>query len=222
MVCPPNDDGKCNFYDCRPRRRLTTGTSFRGDEPEFRAHVDTCGAYDYDSFLFVDTHLYAVAAPKEKATAAGCPFVVVHAILEDHNGAAARKELMVWEDREEGQALFPEDDSILMGTYQFSDLIRAYDETDPSVDGAYYDIVSNNCGNFMVNLGSKLDVKINAGLTTEVARRLLKQSGKAFVEKIRSNVNYYSLFQGRHLRSDQATDEEVMELLVEAHASKLY
>ena len=198
-----------------------SATSFQGTEPEFRAHTVACAGYDYDSFLFVDSHLYAVASPKEDAVTAGCPFVVVHAILQDHSGEA-RKEILIWEGKEEGLSVFPETESILIGTFKFSELVRAYKEADPSAGSSSYDLIGNNCGNFMVSLGARLGVKIDSRVTTYIARRLLEESGKALVNRLTTNVNYKSLFKSRHLRSKPATDEEVVKLLVETQASALF
>ena len=58
------------------RRRLGDASAAVGhDSREYRDYVDhQCGDYEYESAIHVDgQHLYAVATPKEKAMAAGCP-----------------------------------------------------------------------------------------------------------------------------------------------------
>ena len=212
---------------CTQDRRQLKGsdTFFNGDEPEYQAHIEKCGEFDYDALLFVDDHLHGVISPKEEAVEAGCPFLVVHSRFEGPSHGPARKEILFFEDKESGETLFANgglsQGSVQMGTFTLEQLARAYDEVDASEDESY-DIVKNNCGNFMVNLASKLDIKVNAEVTSFVARRLLQESGKQFVESIRNNVNLSFLFQGdRRLRGDIATDEELVEALVDSHMEGL-
>ena len=205
--------------------------SLKGDENEWRAVVDTCGKYEYDGSLYVDTQVFGVASPKEEAMAAGCPLVMFHVVFDEEDELATtpvRKGILIWEDKDEGEALITEG-SLPMGTFMFSDIARAYEAANlkNADDGAYvYDIISNNGAEFAIEMGSMLGVKIDREVTSFVARSLLENSddSKALVNSIRSNIGYLSIFKDdRNLRAKQSlTDEELVELLVETRTSKLY
>ena len=190
------------------------------EEPGYKAILDTCGDYEYDGSLFVDRHFYAVISPQEKAVAAGCPFLVAHAAFGPDQKSAV-KEIMVWTDKEEGESVFgsDQDGSLPVGTFKLSDILHAYEETDPST-GDTYDVITNSCANFVVGLGSKLDVNIDSQMKSFVTRRLAEVAGKELHQDIRESLAYYSLFGGHHLRADAVTDEEAIELLVNQYASK--
>jgi hypothetical protein len=117
--------------------------------------------------------------------------------------------------------MFDDNGFVSVGTFQFADMTRAFDKVEPGSNGGY-DVVTNNCATYLVNLASELGVKVDTRITGFVARRLLENSGSEFVNSVRASVNYWTLFQGRNLRSaEAATDEEIVELVVNAGASKL-
>jgi hypothetical protein len=120
--------------------------------------------------------------------------------------------------------MFDNNGFVSVGTFQVADLASAFDKVEPggSNNGGAYDIVTNNCATYLVNLASELGVKVDNRITSFVARRLLENSGSEFVKSVRASVNYLILFQGRNLRSaEAATDEDIVELVVNAGASKL-
>ena len=225
---------QCNFQSscCQDTRRRLSGAdrAFAGDEPEYLEYLEQCGDYEYEAVLFVDSHLHGVVSPKEEAVEAGCPFLVVHSTFQ--GDAPARKEILFFEDKESGESLFADGNlkqgSLSMGTFQLHELARAYDKVDPNaIHGSGYDIVTNNCGAFMVNLATHLGLTVDAKVTSFVARRLLEDSGKQLVDTIRSSAQYLKLFgdtdNDRHLlRGESASDQELVEALVESHAAKLY
>jgi hypothetical protein len=216
---------KCNAA----RRNLLSSNSIRLSEEssEFHSYMDKCGDFEYDAALYVgETHLVALASPKEKdAIAAGCPFVAVHSVLStEDNNVAAQKEIFIWEDKDEAEAFFSEKGSSLyVGTFPLDDLARAYQQAAPTADGkGVYDIVANNCGAFIVNLATELGIKVDSQITAFVARRLLEDGAKEFFDSIRTSFNYFSLFEGRsRLGMDNVSDKEIVDLLVEKHTSKL-
>ena len=219
--CPKGDD------DPWARHLKSAQSSLKSDKEYYRSTIDRCGDFDYDTHIYVKDHLYAIASPKEKAVAEGCPYFVTHAVFGDDvdPNSPAKKEILVWKDKHQGEVLFSEK-SILagllhMGIFKLSRLAEAVEKADPSPGGAY-DIVTNNCGSYMINLASKLGVMIDANVASFVARRLLEKSGKALADRIRRSMNLLSLFHGRHLRSESVGDNELVHLLVESHASRLY
>ena len=224
---PPGLFQTCfNIECCRDTRRRLLGAdvAFDGDEPEYREHLEKCGDYEYEALLFVDSHLHGVVSPKEEAMEAGCPFLVVHAVFE--GTAPGRKEILFFDDKQSGEYLFADgklaEGSLPLGIFKLHELARAYDEADAGSE-ASYDIVSNNCGSFMVDLATKLGLTVDTKVTSFVARRLIEDSGKQLAEMIRSNLKNLSPFGDRHLlRGETATDEELVEALVESHASGLY
>jgi hypothetical protein len=191
-------------------------------DDDYDSYLSDCGPFEYNVALYVDesTHLYAVAFPKEDAAAAGCPLFATHSIVQLH-GAPATKELLVWDDVEQGRNMFDNDGLISVGAIKLADMARAFEKVELGSKGGY-DIVTNNCATYLVNLASELGVKVDTRITGFVARRLLENSGSEFVNSVRASVNYWTLFQGRNLRSaEAATDEEIVELVVNAGASKL-
>jgi hypothetical protein len=204
------------------RLLLTTSYLLSREDNDYDRYLSDCGSFEYYVALYVDesTNLYAVAFPNEDAAAAGCPMIATHAIVQLH-GAPATKELLVWDDVEQGRNMFDSDGFVSVGTFQVADLARAFDNVELGSKGGY-DIVTNNCATYLVNLASELGVKVDTRITGFVARRLLENSGSEFVKSVRASVSYLTLFQGRNLRSaEAATDEDIVELVVNAGASKL-
>ena len=214
-------NANCVELYCPTRRRALKGV---GDGEEYRKYADVCADYDYDTAIYVNKHMFAVASPKEEAVASGCPFLVTHALMGEDT---PRKEVLVFLSREERNSFLTgeshlEDGMYHMGSFQFSDLYRVLDETEfTEHNNGVYDIVVNNCGNYMVKLASSLNIKIDSQVTNFVAHRILAASGKDLMDKIRSSANYFSLFHGRALRPETVPDKELVELLVEASASGL-
>jgi hypothetical protein len=216
---------KCTGHHCKyrsSRRLLTTSYPLSREDDGYDRYLSDCGGFEYNVSLYVDesTHLYAVGFPNEDAAAAGCPMIATHAIVQLH-GAPATKELLVWDDIEQGRNMFDSDGFVSVGTFQVADLARAFDNVKLGSKGGY-DIVTNNCATYLVNLASELGVKVDTRITGFVARRLLENSGSEFVKSVRASVSYLTLFQGRNLCSaEAATDEDIVELVVNAGASKL-
>lgn len=215
----------CDYDTCCPRSRALVAENLNvlegHDKPEFRAYAQKCGAYEYEGSVYVNTHIYAVASPMKKAVDAGCPFVVAHAIFR--RGNPTTKEMIIWKDKDEGESFFKEG-SLSMGTFQFSEIARAYEAASPNAAGFdAYDIMGNNCGTFVINLALELGVRINAQTISFVTHRLLKGSGRKITNSIRSNPAYFLLFPGRRLHADDSmTNEQLIELLVERSASALF
>jgi hypothetical protein len=205
---------------------LTIAYSLNLEDDAYAKFLGECGSFNYDTALYVDadTHLYAVGFPNEDATGAGCPMIATHAIVR-HDGATATKELLFWDNVEQGSRMFDKDGLVSVGSFMVLDMAQAFETVEPagSSNGGAYEVVTNNCAVYLVNLAFELGVKIDTRITGFVARRLLENSGSQFVESVRASVNYLSLFKGgRNLRSgDSATDQDVVELLVTAGAAKL-
>jgi hypothetical protein len=185
--------------------------------------LDKCGEYAYDVSIYVDSHLHAVASPKEEAVAAGCPFIVTHAVFDQSDGPG-RKEILVWWDKEEAESLFLADGSFPIGLFKLSDLAQAYEGANPNADGAgVYDVLTNNCGTYMVSLGLALGVQINTKMTAFIARRLLEHAGQELIHSIRESA--HSLVRWSHHispeKEQKVSDDKLVELLVEAQVSPL-
>ena len=222
-----SDEDDCDFQECCTRRQ--SHWPKEGDrllnvgEPDYHAYLETCGALEYDTSFYVaeNTHLYAVFSPKEEAVAASCPYVAVHSSFNQRKGF--QKKFIIWEDKEKGKGEFEDGGFIPVGTYKFSELTRAFEdaETSPS---SVYDVVTSNCGNFIVSFASNLGVKIDSQVTSFVARRLIEVAGEEFSNSIRESSSYLSLFDGhhRHVRAENLNDDELVTLLVEKHAAPLY
>ena len=116
---------------------------------------------------------------------------------------------------QERRIIFTEEKLLPIGTFKLSDLLRAHESVDPGQSG--YEVVTNNCANYMVALASALGVKITLPMTAFVTHRLLEQSGHLLVERIRNSANYFLLFpKDRNLRGEASdpSEEQVIELLV--------
>ena len=184
------------------------------DHEVYRDFVKQCGNYEYEASLYVDEHVYALAKPLAQAQAAACPFVAVHAVFAGDRPTTT-KQIILWNDQ------VPEfsRESLPMGTFAFSKLADAYESADPAGE---YDILKNNCGNFIVQLASKLDIRMDGTVTAYVARRLLEASGHRLVNTIRQRLNVLGgrSEEDRHLRS--LSSETLVEHVVRTTASALY
>jgi hypothetical protein len=167
----------------------TTAYPLSCEDDGYEKFLGNCGQFEYDVSLYVDkvTHLYAVGFPKEDATE--CPMVATHAIVHLHDGAPATKELLIWGDVEQGRNVFDQDGFISVGSFTVADMAQAFEKVEPggSSNGGAYDMVTNNCAVYLVNLASELGVKIDMRITGLVARRLLENSGSQFVESDRAS-----------------------------------
>ena len=234
--CQCRDDGappRCDFVECCDRRRrrrrrdlsivgqasmVLDGNDFHHDEESYYRDylLERCGSFGYEASVYVDGHLYAVAVPGEEALAAACPLIAAHALFRERD-TPATKQLLIWDD-------YPNyNDSVVsgalsLGTSKLSELLGAYTETDPDTARGY-DVLSNNCGNFVVDLASHLGLEIDARVKSFVVRRLIEESGTKLAHKIRSHLDFS--FFGRRLRSESRTDDDetLVELLVEKTAS---
>jgi trypsin len=220
------------------RRRmlaLSSARSLKQEDEKYQSYLAACGDLDYDVSIYVDasTHLFVMGVPKDKdaATAANCPMGAVHAVMSENDKAS--KEIVMWEDMNEGASMFEKEGLLHIGTFKLEALADAYETAEPdntrnmaTGNFNYYDIVTNNCASFLVNLANELGVKIDSRMTSFVARRLLTNSGKELADKIRNNMNFFSLFGGRNLRGTAGnskltatTDKEIVERLVDMVAA---
>ena len=218
------------FSTCSKDRRLLKNEensnhyyyySWKGhNEPEYGAFVKACGDLDYEGGLYIDEapHFYAIAAPKGDAMAAGCPFLAA-SVEFDSDNVSMHKQMSAWEDIEVAESFFSKE-SLAMGTFQAADLVSAFEES--NAGGGSYDVLTNNCAGFLLSIASHLGVRIGSRETKFVTRRLLEENAKGLVQRIKSSVNYQSLFQDRHLlRADTTTttDEDLIELVVEGQVA---
>jgi hypothetical protein len=190
------------------------------DEPQYKAILEKCGGLEYNGFVHVDTHFYAIASPKDEAVDAGCPFVVAFAKFDKDK--IAHKRISLWQVKENGEDMFDEDGSLHIGSFKLDALAQAYEDSDPSAAGRY-DVVTNSCADFVISLGSKLGVKIDSRITSFVARRLVQVAGQELFDSVRKSLGYVSLLSNldRHLRGDDAvTNAQLVDLLVETHATR--
>jgi len=251
-VCTPTTDGSPSFScsagndccDTRRRRRKLQGADFavdldgNQDHQELnRATLDRCGNLTYDGYLFVTSHFYAVAVPQRQAEEANCPFLVSHSYF-DSEQAKPEKQLLYWETKEEGESRFADgalyQKSIPIGSFHLDQLARAHQEVQLNLELSY-DLFRNNCANYVIGLAHELQVKIDAHVTTFVARRLVEESGSQWVDSIRNNMLVqwslqsfwewlYQWFLGMDSDADSSNvseEQTVVQQLVEAQASEL-
>ena len=82
-----------------------------------------------------------------------------------------------------------------IGTFKLSELTGAYEKADPAAGGgSMYDVLTNNCSNFAVDLASQLGIEIDGHIKSFVTRHLLEESGIWLAAKIRNHWDYFSLF----------------------------
>ena len=166
--------------------------------------------------------MFAIAAPKEDAAAAGCPFVASHA--EFQNDTVEKKvNVFKGQDKMHFSDHLDEGDYLPIGTFKLSKLAQAFEQSDTSKSGsAVYDVITNNCSKFMMNLARQLGVEVDGKITSFVARRLIAESGQTLADQIRSSANFVSqFFGGRNLRAGADNDADLIKSLVESVAAKL-
>ena len=189
------------------------------DHPDYRAIASSCGDFEYEGALYVDKHLYGVAIPQADAAYAGCPFIVTHANFVDDD-SAAEKEMLFFDTKKVGQRFFGEEGTYVIGKYKLSELLRAFEKADPAVAGVY-DVLTNSCANYMIELAQGLDAKIDSQVTAFIAKRLLESNSKEILDNVRNHMDFSSFFGDRNLRADIG-DEELIEMVVESQAASLF
>jgi hypothetical protein len=195
----------CDGYDDEEvqHRRHLKGADFEVDHDNphhqqlYQMYLETCGGYEYDVYLYVTSHLYAVLSPSSPdAIEAKCPFLVTHAHFESSDGVAIKK-LLFWESQEKGNARFAggnwEEKAMFVGSFSLLELARAYESVDLDSDGPY-DIVSNNCGNYIIRVGLQVGIRIDSQMISFVTQRLIEQSSAKFLDGIKAGVNSFWVF----------------------------
>ena len=90
-----------------------------------------------------------------------------------------------------------QDASLFVGKCQLSEMASAYEKTEPtsstSTTPRVYDVISNNCTLFLMNLATEMGVTVDSPVVSFAARRLFEQSGRNLASRIRSSVNYLPL-----------------------------
>ena len=103
----------------------------------------------------------------------------------------------------------------------------AYEKTEPTGSSTHsaYDVITNNCASFLINMAVEMNVKIDSNVVSFAVRRLIQQSGKDLASRIRGSINYLSLIGqggGRNLKGVSAlSDEGLVRLLVKKTAAGL-
>jgi len=167
------------------------------------ARLDECGQVEYDVSLYVDNHMYVVATPRD----AKCPVLASHAVFGDESTS---KQMLVWNTKEQ-VAVF--DTALPVGTYALNDYVGAYKTANPG--NGVYEIVENNCGDFVANMGVALGVKPTEEMSTYIVDNLIGNSRNNFVSSIRESGNYNNI-DGRKLRETKLSDKEVVQALVQS------
>jgi hypothetical protein len=186
-----------------------------GEQEYDTERMQACADYDYEGHLHVgDAHFFVVAVPGAVAKNAGCPAMAAHAVYESEDRVPIKQGL-IWNDPEECQSHFEE--SLYIGTWRLETLLEAAEQAEHTRPGSY-NIITNNCANFLLDIMRKLEVKINAKMTSYVTRRLLQNS--PVVKGIREA--YKEVFGSRNLRGegDDMSDEDLIQLVVETRANE--
>jgi len=188
------------------------------DDEEFISYLDECGSEEYEVSLHVgdNGHLHGLASPVEQeAVEAGCPSLATHASLSTEEDGNSYKELLAFHDHEEFKDEFQGENAVSIGQFSLTDLAEAYEKAEVS-ENSVYDLLSNNCASYLVNLSRHLGVPIDRWIKSFVANRLLQGKGRHIVDQIRES---FMGFGHRYLIWGDATDEEVIGMLVEKTAS---
>lgn len=220
----------------------------------YQSYFEKCRDLNYDISLIVTSHLYVVASPSQSedpTSAIGCPFLVTHAHFSNTEEASinseeagsevkvATKELLVWYNKEQGEAQFLgegtwRDKSYFVGQHPLHELAAAYEAVDATGE---YDVVTNNCAHYILRLSQQMGISVDAKMTSFVTHRLMAESSNKMMTLMRDRVkdfsasnwfSYYfnsvvSWWRNTIMRSrsdgdtiDAATEEELMEQLVES------
>ena len=203
------DAGSCCKGINENRRRLETANpiTYKGDEAELRRYFEACNDFDYEGFLYIDEHVYAIASPGKQAQDAKCPFLAAQTVFDSNHNA--QKEVLVWHDQEAFESRF--EGALQVGTFRLQDIIYALDLTDPS---GSYEVFTNNCAYVAMSIASTLGVQVDMRMTAYVASRLAKHTtSRTLASTIRESVHYItSASAGRRL--DAVSDETLIEIFV--------
>ena len=203
-------------------------------EGEWEAQQKTCGAYDYEVYLMVDSHLAMVAVPEAKAMKEGCEVLAFHAKDSVDGTNTIVKDVQVLQASEtyhQPIERIVKDHAIQLTakTYKFNDLVAAFDAADSNADGMVKrDIVTNNCGDFMKNLGKLLGIKATPQLTWKISRKLVSAGGFEFTDEVRESRNLSLVPSSSAAAAMTAvsgggtSDEDLIYNLVEMRTKELY
>jgi hypothetical protein len=212
-------------------RRLQDTTKSILDEAGLRTLVEQCGSVMYQLSVFVvNRHVALVAAPHEDSTENSVSSHEVDCSLSlfiHHDSySKSRKEIGLF-DRQD-QKLDPSG-LFEVGAVLLSDLEKAYNAVelrDITNDAGYgKSVVRHNCADFITDMAAALNIQVTRDVTSFVARRLWDNAGTDLASEIRQNFDLLkdlaAIKMGMELE-ETATDQELVEHLVETRTSQLY
>ena len=181
------------------------------DEESWKNYINKCGDFDFNVELHVDSHLFILVTPNQEGLEAGCTNLAFHALPDADYEGLMEKHVMPYDQWKESETIH------LAAQKKFSDIAMAYDQADVNADGmGAYDMVLNNCGDFVKNFGANMDIKLTPEMTMSIAKKIL--GNEKTMEKVNENEHKDVLVHG----DEDVKDEELMYRLVEMRTKDLY
>ena len=198
----------CNLLGCYGYRKL------RGFNNELAS--EECRQIDYNIDLIVDGHLVMALLPSTDATAAGCKSYLMHSNFIKETDIM-EKELIEFD---EPKAIFDtlsgtHDSLIPFGSYPLEEIIQSFTYSSVNAighDDDKYNIVWNNCGDFLATFLQNLGHRTSKAEMMAIASNLVLASPE-LVDKVRAEVKGTTV---EHL-----SDLELMSMVVEMRMSSM-
>ena len=158
------------------------------NDVDWAKYNEQCSTFDYDVYVHVNSHIAAVAMPNLKAEEAGCPPLAIHAHPDPNSTTMAMKKEVValpWYSGTQTTRQFLDENafSIAIGV-PFVEIAAAFDNV---ILTPQFDLLSNNCGDFMKSFCSNLGVKLTPEFTSYVAKALMVHMGENLLSKMHAN-----------------------------------
>jgi hypothetical protein len=190
--------------------------------------VDVNGAYQaqcgpnnlFDVYLVVLEHLRFLLEPSVEAKAAGCTPITMHAVYMESGPPKKVVELLPSEDIT-GLDIYgfteQHGSMVSFGSHTFGTMRTAFNTAAAGAvgqAGRNYNIISNNCGDFLANVLERIGHISSPSEAKLIAELFLFADTDGFVGEVHASL------MGTNMES--WSDKEVMEWLVEQRLSKMY
>jgi hypothetical protein len=189
------------------------------DDPQAESELqavplEKCGPFDYLWFLHVNGHMMFVGFPL--AEARGCPVIAFHDHIGATPGKVHQKEMIMVTDMDEIEEAMVEERLLDIGTFQLSEVVKAFQDASTGEDDEY-DALNNNCAGLLVSMASSLGIKADSHSISHITKQLTATVSRSnWFDLIQESTSVDALFNDSAIQ-----DKEVIERVVEYHLAEL-
>ena len=190
------------------RRRLVTNSD---EEDAWMTYKTTCGGREFEVGFLIDGHLAIIATPQTSVDE--CNPIILHSVIEG-------KKIELVDDKD---LPIPDDKYVLLDTktYPLEAILDAYGKAHAPKNGEY-DLLTNNCGDFLVDMGSHLGLIVTPEIVLEVTQAVHSQDmRKEILAALFQNKEYVASSNLTSFHKNE-WDFDILFQFVESHTKEFH